>query len=221
MPDTTEPTRRSVLRHGATTGALLIGGATVPGTAAAGPPERCSLNWGRELRASRCDGDLIINVTQEVVNDIDSGYHGHWAYVEYRRHIQAWQVADGEFCAVVTYHGQFDAVEGQLSPGYGDAGGDELSGGEHGTMQGGYAATIEGHLQDDPDWPPRGFVGTTDYRGDVQAGDRPGAIDWTEVYFPGGSFGYDWWGWIYHGGRCGTWVNSVDEEHDSCGDIHE
>jgi hypothetical protein len=144
--DVPEPTRRSVLQRGATAGAVVLAGTALPGTAAARGADGCTLNWGQALRTRRCDGDLTINATQAVVNDIDSGFHGYWAYDDYRRHIQAWAVADETYCAVVTYHGHFDAVEGQRSPGQGEAGGDALSGDERGTMQGGYAATVEGTL---------------------------------------------------------------------------
>lgn len=219
MTNSTEPTRRTVLRRGATAGSLVLAGTAFSGTAAAGRPDRCTLNWGKRLNANRCDGDLRIDVTQAVVNDIDSGHHGFWAYDDYRRHIQAWEVADGEFCALVTYHGQFEAVGGQPSPGLDDAGGKELSGNERGTMQGGYAATIEGTLADDAIWPLRGFVGTHDYEGNVQTGELGNAVDWvSDVYFEDSSFAFDWWGWIYHGGRYGTWVNAADTD---CGDIHD
>lgn len=223
--DPSTPTRRSLLRGGATAGALALAGAALPGTAGARGTGRCRLNWGEELAARRCDGDLVVNVTQAVVNDIDSGYHGYWAYDDYRRHLQAWQVGEDEYCAVVAYRGTFDAVEGQLSPGTGDDGGEPLSGDERGRLLGGYAATIEGPFLDDPAWPTRGFVGTFDYEGDVQAGTRPGAVRWDYQYFdqtdPAFAFSFDWWGWIYRGGRYGTWVNAVSEPGHSCGDIHD
>ena len=194
----------------------MLGGTQLAGSAAAKGPSGCRLNWGRELAARECEGELVVNVTQRVVNDIDSGYNGFWAYDDYRRLIRAWSVGDGTFCATVKYQGRFEAVEGRPSPG--EEGGEPLSGEEEGRMQGGYAATIEGTLVEEPDWPTRGFVGTTDYEGDVEAGTRPGAVDWvSDVYFEGSTFSFDWWGWIYRGGRCGTWVNAVDG---GCGDIH-
>lgn len=208
-------TRRETLRRGAVaSGGLVLGGAQLAGSAAA-QRGGCRLNWGRELAARECDGELVVNVTQRVVNDVDSGNSGFWAYDDYRRLIRAWSVGDGTFCATVKYQGRFDAVEGRPSPG--EDGGEPLTGEEEGRMQGGYAATIDGALVEDPDWPTRGFVGTTDYEGDVEAGTRPGAVDWvSDVYFEDATFSFDWWGWIYRGGRCGTWVNSVDED---CGDV--
>lgn len=211
-------TRREALgKTAAASGGLVVGGSALVGAATARGNRPCTLNWGRKLNAAACDGEPVINATQEVVNDIDSGHHGYWAYDDYRRVIQAWEVSTGVYCAVVKYQGSFDGVAGQLSPGKGEAGGEPLTGAEDGTLQGGYTATIEGTLVSDPRWPLRGFVGTTDYEGDVEAGTRPGAVDWvSDVYFENSDFSFDWWGWIYHGGRCGTWVNAIDED---CGDV--
>lgn len=203
-------TRRGVLK-GIAAGGVAAGFATPAG---ANQPERCFLNWRRELSSRTGDGRAVINATQAVVNDIDSGFNGFWAYDDYRRLIQVWAVDDRTFEAVVMYNGQFDGVAGQNSPG--QDGGDELSGDEDGTLHGGYAATVEGELLDEPAWPRRGFVGTTDYEGDVIEGTRPGAIRWQNQYFEDPEFAFEWWGWIYRGGRCGTWVNAKDG---SCGDI--
>lgn len=202
-------TRRGVLRGIASGGAL---GIVAP--VAAAPPDRCSLNWGRELRRRAGRGRPVVNATQAVVNDVDSGFNGFWAYDDYRRLIRVWEENQGTYTAVVMYNGQFDGVAGQRSPG--QDGGSVLGGDEDGTLHGGYAATIEGTLLEDPAWPTRGFVGTTDYEGDVSDGSRPGAVAWQEQYFEDPDFAFDWWGWIYRGGRCGTWVNAVDG---SCGDV--
>lgn len=207
--------RRTVLKGIAAGGVLGLAG-----NASAGPPERCSLNWGRALSQRSTAGRPVINATQEVVNDIDSGFNGYWAYDDYRRLIRAWDAGDGTVNAVVMYNGQFDAVEGQNSPGR--EGGETLAGDEDGTLHGGYAATIEGTLVDDPEWPRFGFVGTTDYEGDVEDGTRPEAVDWvSDIYFEESTFAFDWWGWIYRGGACGTWVNAVGSPDGpgSCGDI--
>lgn len=208
--------RRTVLKGIAVGGASL--GFTAPVSASRNKP--CSLNWRKELSQRKTNGRPVINVTQEVVNDVDSGFNGYWAYDDYRRVIQAWETGENTYNAVVMYNGQFDAVSGQNSPG--TDGGDPLSGDEAGTLHGGYAATIEGLLVEDPEWPVRGFVGTTDYEGDIEAGTRPGAVDWvSDIYFENSNFSFDWWGWIYRGGKCGTWVNAVGapDGPGSCGDI--
>lgn len=208
--------RRTVLKGIAIGGASL--GLATPVSASQHKP--CSLNWRKELSQRKSNGRPVINVTQEVENDIDSGFNGYWAYDDYRRVIQAWETGEDTYNAVVMYNGQFDGVAGQNSPGA--DGGDTLSGDEDGTMHGGYAATVEGTLVEDPEWPMRGFVGTTDYEGDVEEGTRPGAVDWvSDIYFENSSFSFDWWGWIYRGGKCGTWVNAMaaPDGPGECGDI--
>jgi hypothetical protein len=38
-----------------------------------------------------------------------------------------------------------------------------------------------------------------------------GVDDWEPIYLnPGWKATYEWWGFIYHGGSNGTWVNSGD-----------
>jgi hypothetical protein len=47
--------------------------------------------------------------------------------------------------------------------------------------------------------------------GNIRAG-AAGAttpFDWINTYLePGATFMLEWWGWIYHGGQNGTWVNA-------------
>ena len=71
------------------------------GTAKAAPPiDRHQLN------ASQCSGGtLVVNVTQQVLNDIDSGYFGYWAQDNYTRQIQIWQLTENTFCVLARYEG--------------------------------------------------------------------------------------------------------------------
>ena len=73
------------------------------GTAKAAPPiDRHQLN------ASQCSGGtLVVNVTQQVLNDIDSGYFGYWAQDNYTRQIQIWQLTENTFCVLARYEGGF------------------------------------------------------------------------------------------------------------------
>lgn len=206
--------RRTVLKGIAAGGASL--GIASPVSA---KPDKCKLNWRKELSQRKPKGPPVVNVTQEVVNDIDHGTNGYWAYLNYRRTIQVWEVDDGHR-AIVTYIGQFDGVEGALSY----VNGDTLSGEEDGTIHGGYVADIGGTFLEDPTWPTRGFVGTTDYEGVIDDdGDAPyGAenfdpVAWQDQYFDVESFGLPWWGWIYRAGRCGTLT--VETGGVRCGDI--
>ena len=178
---------------------------TMPAFAAAD-----TLNWGTEVNPGECDkvGSPIVSVTQKIINTVDSGEGGnYWAFDDLNRHIQLWatNTAD-EYCAVVNYSGKFDAQAGETSPGAGGT----LDGDEDGTFQGGYRATITGTPLVSPVWKTKGSVGTTDYQCDI-SGVCPGAVDWVEQYFgPAYGFAFDWWGWIYHAGKHGTWVNSSD-----------
>lgn len=200
--------RRQVLKGVAAASVPL----TLAGPASAGKP--CKLNWRKKLSSNIPDGgQLVVNVEQEVVNDVDSGNNGHWAYDDYRRHIQMWEVDAGEHVAVVQYNGHFDAIEGKTEPGEGYDG--TLDGDEEGVMLGGYAASLAGSFLDDPNWPTRGFVGTTDYEGEPD-GDIPGYISWQDQYLDDPGFSYQWWGWIYRGGKYGTWVNAANKD---CGNI--
>ena len=67
----------------------------VVGQVTAGPSEH--LNWGSQINASQCgtpSNNLVINVTQQVTGDIDSGCAGnYWAYDEFNKHMQVWQVS--------------------------------------------------------------------------------------------------------------------------------
>ncbi len=164
-------------------------------------------NWGKELNASACEkvGRPVVNVMQKVVNDVDSGLSGNWAFDSLNRQIQVWETATtGAYCAEVSYQGKFDARAGQVSPG------DQavaLTGDEDGSFHGGYRATVTGTLLASPLWGIRGQVGTTDYACDL-AGNCPGYVDWVAQYFePNYGFAYEWWGWIYRSGSH-VWVNA-------------
>jgi hypothetical protein len=49
----------------------------------------------------------------------------------------------------------------------------------------------------------------TNYQCNID-GTCPGAVDWVGQYFSSYAFDYLWWGWVYHAGSHGSWVNSVD-----------
>lgn len=169
-----------------------------------------TLNWGKELNPSKCDhkkGPPVILVTQKVINDVDSGVGGNnWAFDHYTRIIQVWAQVNGDYCAIVTYTGRFDAQAGQASPGNTGI----LDGDEDGVMLGGYRATVTSSLLASPLWKTHGNVGTFDYQCGLD-GNCLGYVSWVGQYFDGGyTFDYDWWGWIYHAGKHGTWVNSSD-----------
>ena len=189
--------------------ALTVGLLLFAGSALAAPP---GLNWGTEVNAGSCDttGSPVVNVTHKVVNSVDSGLAGYWASEDYNRRIQLWDQGEGVYCAVVSYQGHFTGVAGQQSPGNAEP----LDGDEGGAFEGGYRMTITGVLSAAPAWPIRGQIGAIDYECTVPVGfvvSCPGQVNWIDQYFESGyARKYEWWGWIYHGGRYGTWVNSSD-----------
>lgn len=170
-------------------------------------------NPGNELSKSKCTnatGNPIINVTQKVRNDADSGEAGnYWAFDYYTRHIKVWSTGENSYCAIVAYDGDFFAVPGQVGPGN-DPVNERIDSPVNGKMSGGYRATFNGTLSGSPAWPTNGSVGTTNYRCNIVA-DCPGRVDWVGQYFPGYSnFDQPWWGWQYKAGSHGTWINAVD-----------
>lgn len=193
--------------------------------AVAAPPPH--LNWGTRISNTQCDphqaGPPVININRRVLNSIDSGFGADiwWAHDDYKQKVTVYAVDGNTWCVVSSFQGRFDAFAGFDTPN--DDG--HLSGDERGSFQGGYHAVIEGELKPRGDfgWPARGFAGTFDYACDPQASRGafppvcPGSVDLFGQYFESGySLSYEWWGWIYRGGRAGTFVNASDG---SVGDI--
>lgn len=197
---------------------ISMGGYTIAGPAGSA---KCQLNWGEELNSEQCpDGELVINVTHKAINGLDSGVKDWWAFVDCNRHIQVWQVASDTFCAVVQYKGKFVTLAGD-SPG----GTDTINAGIEGTFHGGYRMTITGILKTDPVYPTKGNIGTFDY--ECEAINYPSHVNacnnlwiWQDEYFESGyGKSHEWWGWIYRGGKNGTWVNLDPAAGGNCGDI--
>lgn len=183
---------------------LLTVGFAAPAIAQDGP---YTLNFGSELNAAACGGGQpVINVTQQVINDEDSKVGGgFWAIDEYFRKIQVWEIGQGQFCAILQYHGQFVTLFG---PGPATEG--TLSAGVTGTMDGGARITFMGSWLAEPLAATRGSIGLFDYECDG-FGVCPGLVDWRTLYFDGLSGNtFEWWGWIYHAGNNGTWINASE-----------
>lgn len=160
-------------------------------------------------------GNLLINISEKVINDADSGQAGnYWGLDAFSRTIKVWNLGSDSYCAVVTYNGTFAAQAGQKSPGTTATTGGILTGDEIGTFKGGYVAQITGPLDvtDPGSWPLVGKANngvTVDYQcvinpdGTLQNGICPGAIDWTTKYFDTGNSSFTFnenpWGWTYIG----------------------
>lgn len=187
-----------------------------------------TLNWGKKTSAQQCSGNgsPIINIERDVENSIDSGFGAGtwWAQVDYRQHLQVWEVNTGQqentYCVVSRFKMQFDAFEGQGTPGKEKRSDGVLEGDESGTSQGGYHAFLTGDLKENPDWQTNGFVGTQNYDCDKSGPSScENSVDFLGKYFNNYNLSYQWWGWIYHGGKYGTWVNASSVSGNSIGDI--
>ena len=146
----------------------------------------------------------IINVTEAVLNDEDSGVGGnYWAMDNYSRQIVIRQTAPGAFCATVSYTGGFVTLAGASPNNTGT-----VSAGVQGNYSGGYYATFTGTLLSSPLWATSGSVGAVDYACNG-SGTCTGYINYLDQYFTStASFAQPWWGWQYFAGAHGSWVNS-------------
>ena len=201
-------------------GAMLI---SAPSFAAPGS----HLDWGYQLNASEgaCPpGNEILKVTRKIVNAVDSGtgqnIYGYawWANTEYVQQISVVEMEPGHFCAKVKSQGSFVSVGGD-GPGCAtdtnDACGDRsgLAAGVTGTFQGGLINTFEGTFTPGA-MRTKGSIGTLDGQCDAStAAGCPASVfsSWRNQYFSGATASsLPWWGWVYHAGNNGGWVNGSD-----------
>jgi len=122
---------------------------------------------------------------------------------EFNQHIQVWRVgvtSEGErFCALVQYQGSFTA--GPSSPK-----GTPITPGIDGSFEGGYLLLFNAE-ETAPRYKTQGHIGTFTGTEEVPIS----LYDWRDFYFNtvAGSDVLQWWGWIYHGGNNGAWVNAI------------
>lgn len=137
--------------------------------------------------------------------------------------------AKTSYCSIATYDGQFYAVPGQLSPGFGYNA--KIGSPVNGDMDGGYRATFNATFapSDLSNWPTNGKVSSTInnacvvYLNKNDGNNCKGAVDWLSKYFTStddfASFNEVWWGWKYDGGSHGTWIDASDIPNGSLGNI--
>lgn len=160
-------------------------------------------------------GSLKVDVHYTLLNDADSGFGGnYWANDTLFRHLEIWRHADGTYCVVVDDTGSFVTYAGK-SP----SGASEVGAGVTGTMEGGYITTeVEGSFN--ATHPTRGNIGTYDLECN-QADYCPGsAVSWVDYFSPlESAHQFAHWGWIYHAGDNGTWLNQAGVSAPESGDI--
>ena len=142
---------------------------------------------------------------------------GYWALDNYNKHVQIWEVSEGNYYVISRYIGNWQTFAGALSPGLGVVQPDDASG----TMKGGYSATFNATSCT----PASGNIEPEDFGGDEadimlgrynnsQTGSTP--VSFLSEYCPGYSnFHYNNWGWTYQY-RNQTWNNF---DYGTTGDI--
>lgn len=159
-----------------------------------------------------CTGEVVVDVTQHITNDPDSGtFGGYWALDNFDRHIQIFQ--DGaNYCAQADDNGSFTTAgaSDKKSP---QSGADLLQN-ITGTMVGGTYGTITGGT----------FSTSTPLENSIDCAVTPDICSngltshWVQTYFPGGIYNYDNnWGWTYTSSLGEAWVNAAAG---NTGDIH-
>jgi hypothetical protein len=203
------------LRLAALLVAIVLTVISAPLVASAQAP---SLNWGSQVNPSRCPTDagyryMEINVTRKVdgddaLSDAINPQSVPWAMRDFNQHIQVWQVGvvggGGErFCALVRYQGSFVTIKDKPTPGPSSGSFTEEI---DGSFEGGYLLVFTADERASPTYKTQGHIGN--FSGPI------GLYDWIPFYFE--HFNVDsstiptWWGWIYHGGNNGAWVNATD-----------
>lgn len=183
-----------------------------------GAADHIKLNSKGQLDPKACnvEGKAVIDVNQKVSNDVDSGIANNWAFDYFTRHIKVWQLDSNHWCATISYDGKFFAVPGQIGP-QNDPVDARIDSPVNGDFKGGYRGIITNSSapsSPDANWPLKGKIADTNYHCNL-ASDCPGYKDWIEQYFgSSNSFQYGYWGWIYDGGKNGTWVNQCTTDAD-------
>src|SRR5262249_8502478 len=132
------------------------------------------------------------------------GFGGNiWADDSVDRHLRIWSQSDGKYCAQIEDHGKFVTYAG-TSPGNSGT----VDAGVTGNLEGGYiTSNIVGTFSASA-YATRGNLGTFDLEcngTDTCPGERP---SWKSYFSPLTSASeFSQWGWIYHAGKNGTWLN--------------
>ncbi|MCH8111719.1 MAG: hypothetical protein IH905_07165 [Proteobacteria bacterium] len=180
------------------------------------------LDWGGTLNSgdSACPvGDRVINVVRKISNGSDNGFgtntfgNDDWAILEFVQNIQVDDLGGGDYCATLKYQGSLETV-GNESPAGGGA--DSMASGIVGTFQGGVTLSFSATTFNPDTFRTKGNLGKVDQN---CTGTTSGIDDcnfsstttWISEYFDGVSgLSFDWYGWVYHAGNNGSWINGSD-----------
>ncbi len=154
-------------------------------------------------------GKLVLSVTYQVVNDVDTGVKGNnWAFDSYHRAVRVWRKTPARYCSASTYGGVFTSIEGP-SPG----GKTQLPAGIRGSFTGSSVTTFRGTFAP-RGGPVRGFLGVKDFActSADEKGECAGTYDWLREYFTGiAAFRYARYSFAYHATENGkgTWRDKL------------
>lgn len=144
-----------------------------------------------------CSGDvgtLIVDTTQQVSNNPDSGMFGSWAVDTFSKRMRVWEEGD-HYCGQTDDVGTF-VTAGGISPELGAP----LAEGIIGTFTGGARYVIHGTFA--PVWATEGAVPPKD------DGVGGGYSNWVAQYFSGETHDFYSWGWTYNACGHGSWTNA-------------
>ena len=169
----------------------------------------------KQCKPSGQKSTQLVDVHYRLLNDADSGFGGnYWASDTIDRHLRIWSLSGGTYCVQVADHGTFATYAGTSPSGSGT-----VSAGVRGELEGGYVTTsIVGTFA--PTLPTRGDLGSYDLQCDSSAHCPGSAIGWTSYFGSISSANaFAQWGWIYHAGKHGTWLNQDDVAAVDSGDV--
>lgn len=168
------------------------------------------------------NGKYLFTATQSVSNDDDSGIAGYWAKEFYSRTFYVYYMGGDDYCAAISYQGQFKTIVGRASP----QNTGTITKVADGFIKGGRIRTFTAHINPDifsvMTSKNKVFLGVANYDCDGN-GNCPGFYDWRTNLFKDITNDLDQsWGWQYtiYGGtwRC-TSINWFNTDNGNAGDI--
>lgn len=169
--------------------ALVAGSALCFGAAAATSPAQAAAAQSHTVR---------------ITNNVDTGQHGPWAWLDYDRTTTITKTGDNTYRVVIRDQGTFTSIVGAKSPGDGVRIGSEVTG----SFSGGYVAEVVSQTAPDT----AGVDAARDFGCDVtgQCRNKTATADWAALYFTGEAQVREVsWGWSYVT-ECERWVDSVN-----------
>jgi hypothetical protein len=197
--------------------ASILGLASAAGSSASITP-RMAFDQAA-ISAAQCTppgsrAEVVVDVTFQLKNWADAGYSAQWAIDDVEGHLTIWRHSDGTYCARIDDDGSTFVTRAGPSP----TGITYIPGGIPGTFKGGYV-TLDIVGKFTPTYPTRGNLGTFDTRCDINF-DCPGKHpSWLSYFTHPVADQFAHWGWLYHAGKYGKWLDQENVVPPFGGDI--